>query len=368
MALTKYTLGLLIKQFNKKCGIPNCEMVSGINIYKQFMPSRNVGADTTGYLTVPEGYFAFNLMHVGRDEKIPVALNDKGKDIVVSSAYFVFKVIDEKIIKNEYLNIIMKSHEFDRYAWFCTDSSVRGNLDWKRFCEIEINLPPIKVQEQFVAVYTAMKANQEAYERGLANLEMALAASIEQFKHTESRIAVGTLLEEVDSRNRDGRIIDTQGININKDFMPSVANLETTDLTNYKIISKDKFAYSPMQTGRDECIRIALYHEDEPAIISPAYSVLQVKGTAALAEYIMLWFSRKESDRYGWFISDSSIRASLELPRFYEIEIPLPSLEKQQAVVNLYNARCLIKKNINRLRNLIKDLCPILIKGSLQAA
>jgi type I restriction enzyme S subunit len=166
--------------------------------------------------------------------------------------------------------------------------------------------------------------------------------------------------------NRDGSIANVQGININKEFMPSVANLSETDLTKYKVIAKDQFAYSAMQTGRDECIRIALFHEDESVIISPAYSVLRTKNERALSEYVMLWFSRSESDRYGWFISDSSIRASLELSRFYEIEIPLPSMEQQQAVVNFYHALYLIKKNITTMGNLIKDLCPILIKGSLE--
>ena len=368
MGLTKYQIGQLVEPISIKCGIPQCEWVSGVNIFKRFMPSRNVGADTSNYLVVPPGSFAFNLMHVGRDGKIPVAMNNTDSDVVVSSAYFVFRVIDESIMLKEYLYILMTSPEFDRYATFCTDSSVRDGLDWSRFCEFEVNLPPHPVQQKYVDVYNAMLVNQRAYESGLEDLNTVIAASIEEFKHTAPRMAVGRLLEETDRRNRDGAITNVQGININKEFMPSVANLSTTDLTKYKVIRKDQFAYSAMQTGRDECIRIALFHEDEPAIISPAYSVLQVKDDSALAEYIMLWFSRSESDRYGWFISDSSIRSSLELERFYEIEIPLPSIEKQQAVVNFYNARHLILKNITTLGNMLKDICLILIKGSLEEA
>jgi type I restriction enzyme S subunit len=80
----------------------------------------------------------------------------------------------------------------------------------------------------------------------------------------------------------------------------------------------------------------------------------------------MLWFSRKESDRYGWFISDSSIRSSLELSRFYEIEIPLPSIPQQETVVNFYNARNLIQRNIAALSNMLKDICPVLVKGAVE--
>jgi type I restriction enzyme S subunit len=79
----------------------------------------------------------------------------------------------------------------------------------------------------------------------------------------------------------------------------------------------------------------------------------------------MLWFSRAESDRYGWFISDSSIRSSLELSRFLEIGIPLPSISQQKAVVNFYNALYFIQCNIVKLENILKDICPILIKGAV---
>jgi type I restriction enzyme S subunit len=119
---------------------------------------------------------------------------------------------------------------------------------------------------------------------------------------------------------------------------------------------------------RDEKIPIGLYHNDAPAIISPAYPVFRVKNDDALAEYLMLWLGRPETDRYSWFVADSSVRGGLEMTRFYEIEIPLPSMEQQQAVVNFYHALYLTKKNITITGNLIKDICPILIKGSLEEA
>ena len=150
--------------------------------------------------------------------------------------------------------------------------------------------------------------------------------------------------------------------------MPSVANTYDVNLTKYKLVRKGQFAFSGMQTGRDECIRIALYNKEDPIIISPAYTVLEIKDDIVLSEYVMMWFSRKEVDRLGWFMSDASIRTNLDRDRFYEIEIPVPELNVQKAIVEIYNAYN-VRKDINeKLKAQIKDICPILIKGSIEEA
>lgn len=373
MGLTKLGLYIEPSEHRNSEGVYDRTAVVGLSTAKQIIETKaNLdGVSMTSYKLLPPRHFAYVPDTSRRGEKMSLGYNTTEETFLVSSISVVFRVSDTANLNSDYLYMYFNRPEFDRYARFNSWGSAREAFSWDDMCDISIDLPPLPVQKKVVAVYNAMLANQRAYESGLEDLNMAIAASIEEFKHTAPRVAVGRLLEEIDTRNRDNAISNVQGININKEFMPSVANLSTTDLTKYKVIRKNQFAYSAMQTGRDECIRIALFHEDEPVIISPAYSVLQVKAESeyeALAEYIMLWFSRSESDRYGWFISDSSIRASLELARFYEIEIPLPSLEKQQAVVNFYNARHLIMKNITTVGNMLKELCPILIKGSLEEA
>ena len=373
MGLTKLGLYIEPSEHRNSEGVYDRTAVVGLSTAKQIIETKaNLdGVSMTSYKLLPPRHFAYVPDTSRRGEKMSLGYNTTEETFLVSSISVVFRVSDTANLNSDYLYMYFNRPEFDRYARFNSWGSAREAFSWDDMCDISIDLPPLPVQEKVVAVYNAMLANQRAYESGLEDLNMAIAASIEEFKHTAPRVAVGRLLEEIDTRNRDNAISNVQVININKEFMPSVANLSTTDLTKYKVIRKNQFAYSAMQTGRDECIRIALFHEDEPVIISPAYSVLQVKAESeyeALAEYIMLWFSRSESDRYGWFISDSSIRASLELARFYEIEIPLPSLEKQQAVVNFYNARHLIMKNITTVGNMLKELCPILIKGSLEEA
>jgi len=148
---------------------------------------------------------------------------------------------------------------------------------------------------------------------------------------------LGDYIQLVDNRNKDLAVTNLLGINITKNFMSSVANVSGTDLSKYKVIQKGQFAYSAMQVGRDETIRLALYTNDKPAIISPAYLVIESKNKNELIpEYMMMWFQRPESDRYGWFISDSSVRASLEWERFSDIEIPIPNINEQKKYVALY--------------------------------
>jgi type I restriction enzyme S subunit len=149
---------------------------------------------------------------------------------------------------------------------------------------------------------------------------------------------IGDYIRLVDERNKDLLFTNLLGINITKNFMPSVANTSETDLSKYKIIRKGQFAYSAMQVGRDETIRLALYSEETPSIISPAYIVIAVNDiNSFLPEYMMMWFQRPESDRFGWFISDSSVRASLEWERFCEIKMPIPEIEVQRKFVSLYD-------------------------------
>lgn len=195
---------------------------------------------------------------------------------------------------------------------------------------------------------------------------MTIDIELDRIKHSSPVRPVGDLLREIDVRNTDGSIEEVQGINIFKQFMPSVADTHGVNLRNYKVVKKGQFAYSGMQTGRDECIRIALYSGEEPIIISPAYSVFETKDKSVLKEYIMMWFSREQSDRRGWFMSDASIRTNLDLERFYEIKIPVPDTKLQAALVELYSAY-LSRRNISeKLKTQIKEICPILIKGSLE--
>ena len=148
---------------------------------------------------------------------------------------------------------------------------------------------------------------------------------------------LGNHIRLVDYRNKG--LITTQvlGINIDKYFMPSVANVIGTDLSRYKVLSKGKFACNPMHVGRDERLPVALYSEDKPAIVSPACFVFEIVDTSLLNEYyLMMWFRRPEFDRECWFMTDGSVRGGITWDDLCRIKLPVPSYARQCEIVESY--------------------------------
>lgn len=372
MGLTKYKLGDLLefldnRNENLEYGIND---VKGISIQKIFIETK---ADMTNvslkpYYIVRPDDFAYVTVTSRNGEKITIAHNNTQNTYIVSSSYVVFRVRRQDILLSDFLYMYFNRPEFDRYARFNSWGSARETFSWDEMCDIDIDLPPIDIQQKYVDVYNAMLANQQSYERGLEDLKIAFDSILDQEKHKAQKIAVGEFLTEIDNRNDDGAVKDVEGINITKQFMPTVANTTNINLNRYKVVQKSQIAYSGMQTGRDKCIRIALQTFDKPIIVSPAYTVFEVKKDLVLPEFIMMWFSREESDRRGWFMSDSSVRSNLDLDRFYETEIPIPAIDEQKAIVDIYRAYIDRRSLNNRLKERIKSMCPILIKGSLEEA
>ena len=163
-----------------------------------------------------------------------------------------------------------------------------------------------------------------------------------------TKYKIEQLITIVDERNTLG-IRDFYGININKEFMPTVANTEGLDETKYKVVRKNRFVYSGMQTGRDECIRISMYNNDTPILISPAYTTFEVTATdIMLPLYFFMKFLSKEKDRYGAFCSDGSIRSNLDWEVFCDIDIELPPVQIQQKYVDVYNAMLVNQQSYER--------------------
>ena len=165
---------------------------------------------------------------------------------------------------------------------------------------------------------------------------------------------IGDYISVLDNRNTDGSISKLMGISIDKCYIPSVANVIGTDLNNYKIIRKGQFACSLMQVSRDQKIPMAMYTSDEPAIMSPAYTIFEVtRSDELLPKYMELWFKRAEFDREASFYAVGGVRGSLDWEDFCKMKLPIPPISEQRKIVHDYQV---ITDRIELLRKMNEKL------------
>ena len=356
----------LVDKRNKDLAVTN---LLGVSIQKKFIPSiANItGTDMSVYRKIKKNQFAFSPVTSRNGEKITVALLKEVDEAILSPAYQVFEAKDKNRLIPEYLFIWFNRSEFDRYARFNSWGSARETFNWDDMCDVKLPIPDIEEQRKYVALYKGLLNNQKVYENSLDDLQLICDTYMDTLKNIENQQPLGELVELVDNRNSEDKVKKLLGINVNKVFMPSKANVTESNLSKYKIIQKGQFAYSAMQVGRDETVRVVLYSFNEPAIISPAYSVFQVKDNdVVFPEFLMLCFYRPEFNRYGWFISDSSVRASLEWERFTDIKLPIPDIKIQEAIVTIYHTLETRKRINEQLKASIKPLCPVLMRGVVE--
>ena len=315
--------------------------VLGLNKDKSFMPTvANLSeVNLQKYKIVKKGWFAYSGMQTGRDECIRIAHYSAEHPALISPAYTTFTIKTEvkgHKISPDYVFMIFNREESDRYGAFISDSSVRANLDWPRFCDIEIPVPDIETQQRLVDVWSGLDRMKQDSVAQAAPLMGLCMSYLKKLREEYPLVSIGQFISEFDSRNSQNSKYPVLGLNKEKIFIPTAANLEGVDLKKYKVVQSGNFVFSGMQTGRDVCIRLSLYTEATPALISPAYTMFNIDREKIVPEYFYLQFLRGEMDRYGAFISDSSVRANLDWSRFQDIAIPSPPKAIQQAIVDIY--------------------------------
>ena len=165
---------------------------------------------------------------------------------------------------------------------------------------------------------------------------------------------LGDYIREVKVRNTELKAEKLLGINIDKFFMPSVANVIGTDMSVYKIVKRNQFACNRMHVGRDYRLPVSMSKTDEEFMVSPAYDVFEILDKdILLPEYLMMWFTRREFDRNAWFYTDADVRGGLHWKALCDMQLPIPSITKQQEIVKEYNA---IQNRIILNQQLIKKL------------
>lgn len=375
MGLTKYKLGELIEQCDERNDnlVYSIDDVKGISIQKVFIKTK---ADMSGvslrpYKLVKQNDFAYVTVTSRNGEKITLAHNNTRDTYIVSSSYIVFRVRDTNKLLNDYLFMYFNRPEFDRLSRFNSWGSARETFSWDEMCDIEISLPPIDIQQKYVAVYNAMLTNQQSYERGLEDLKLTCDAYIDQLRSKYPLQKLGTLISVCEEKNAGLQygIDDVKGISIEKKFIDTKANMEGVSLRPYAVIKPDEFAYVTVTSRNGGKISLAHNNTPNTYICSSSYVVFTVTDTdTLLPSYLAMLFRRGEFDRYARFHSWGSTRETFAWNEMCDVRIPIPSIELQQDIVNVYESYLTRKKINEKLKTQIKDLCPILIKGSIEEA
>jgi type I restriction enzyme S subunit len=369
MALRKYRLGQLIEIVDERNSDGSITDFYGININKEFMPTaaNTDGVDATKYKIVRKNRFVFSGMQTGRDVCIRIGLYTEDNPIIVSPAYITFEIIQKDLILDEYLMTKFMSREMDRFGWFISDSSVRSNLDWDRFCDIEMELPDITIQQKYVNIYNALLQNQKSYERGMDDLKLTCDAYIEKLRHELPLVPIGGYIEESNTRKNNVSESDVRGISIEKKFIETKAELDGVNINNYKTVCPKGFAFVSVTSRNGEKISIAFNGTEDTYVVSSTYIVFDViKREQVLPEYLNINLNRSEFDRYARFHSWGSARETFTFDDMKEVQIPVPPIAVQQAIVNIFNAYSARKNIREKLKASIRDTCPILIRGAME--
>lgn len=364
MALKKIRLGELINIVDEKNSF-GIEEFYGININKEFMPTAaNIeGLNASKYKVVRNKRFVFSGMQTGRDGCIRISMYDREDPILVSPAYSTFEVND--LVLPSWFFMYFLSKEKDRLGAFYSDGSIRTNLDWDRFCDIEIDLPDLATQQKYVDIYNAMKANQKAYERGLEDLKLVCDGYIEKLRKEVEPREIGEYILCTD-RKTNNLQLEIRGISNQQKFIESNARTMGVDKSKYLQVNPGEFAYSPIHVNDGS---IAYNNSNNSYLLSPIYKTFIVEKRSKLdSRYLMMWFSRGEFTRMCKYYAFGSARDNFEWSQMCSFEIPIPRIEVQESIANIYKCYEQRKEINEQLKEKIRDICPILIKGSIDEA
>lgn len=336
--------------------------VRGISIEKKLISTKADMKDVSlvPYKLMKPNDFCYVTVTSRNGGKISLAMNDTESTFILSSSYIVFRSKDENILLPEYLYLLLSRTEFDRYSRFNSWGSARETFDWSEMCRVKIPLPSIETQKKLVAVYNGLKELAEENEKLLEPLSKSCQAFIVDCKNKYPSKYLDKMIEECKDRNSE-LTFDVgflRGVTSEGKFDESKANTDGLDFSNYKIVSKNNFAYNP---SRINVGSIALSVE-EKCIVSPMYIVFKITDNELLPEYLKLWFSRKEFQRSTLFYAMGSVRDTFDFNLMQKVQIPLPPIHIQQKIVDLYNCYEECKRIANQAREKIKNLCPALVQ------
>ena len=357
--MKKYKLGELITQRREKYDGKETLCSWGVS-RDGFIRPKQEDADTSIYNVFYRNDFVFN---PARMELNSIALNSFYDKAICSSLYEVFYVTREDIVIPEYLNMFIKRDEFARRCWYEAIGSARNYFRVGDLSQFEIALPSIEQQRKYVDVYLALQNNLAAYQSKVEELKLVCDGYIEDLRRNFGAEPIGPYLRSIDERNNNLLVTLTQGVDVNMQFIP--AKREAEDQEGTKIVRTGQFAFNKVVKSNGTKLPIAL-REGPDCVISSSYEVFEVVDKEKLLpEYLMLWLSRSETHRQCGYRSYGTTRDVFPFEDLCKLQFPIPNIETQKDIANIY--KCYIERQriADALKEQLKKICPVLIRGSL---
>lgn len=328
-----------------------------------FIPPKQLDADTSIYNVFYKYDFVFN---PARMELNSIALNTEYDKAICSSLYEVFYIAKPKELLPEYLNLYLKREEFARYCGYDAIGSARNYFRVANMQDIRIPLPSMEVQRDLVATYEGLKRLVEDNEALIAPLTEACQAFIVDCKRQYPSVPLGEYIEEVREKNDGGVVTRVLGLSTQKEFREPSSRVNYSELNGYKIVRRDEFAYVPT-TDTWKVFACAL-NKGETIVVSPIYIVFKVKhADILLVDFLYVILQSQEFDRYARFNSWGSARENFSWVELCRVHIPLPPLEVQLSIVNLYHCIEEAKRIAREARERLGTLCPALVQYAIEA-
>lgn len=375
MGLTEYKLGDLIQEsFRKNDNLSlDVSYVRGISNNKQIVATKATVDNIVirKFYIVTPGEFIYNPRTTRMGDKLGLAYNDTNKPLLFSfnNIAFCIRPSAKSIILPEYLYMFFNRTEFDRYTMSHGWGSATELFSFDEMCDVKIVLPSLPIQQKYVNVYNTMLANQKSYERGLEDLKLVCDAYIEKLREKSPITEIGRYLTPCEHRNDIGLSVNfVRGLSVSKQVITTKANMDGVSLTSYKLFPPKAIAYVADTSRRGDKMSLGFNDSQDTYLVSSISTVFKTDENYLLPEYLMLFFCRDEFDRYARFHSWGSARETFDWDEMCSVEIPVPDVTIQQDIVDIFKAYNTRKGIAETLKNQIQNICPILIKGSIEEA
>ena len=345
------------------------ELIEGVNSNGEFQPTKasTDGINMQPYKAVWPGDFVYNpsRLNIGS-----LSYRQAGM-CIVSHLYVVFYIREEKKSEliPEYLWMYFRRNEFLRMVDYFNYGSQRAEFNIHDISEFIIPLPSPEKQRELVATWKGLRDMKEQNEAMAAPLMQLCQSRLQELKHKYPLTEIGPYIEQCDERNSENvyGIDSVMGVSIAKKFIPTKADMGGVSLTPYKLVRPNEFCYVTVTSRNGGKISLALNQSEDTYIVSSSYEVFKVIDDTKLCPgFLYLWFCQSEFDRYARFHSWGSARETFSYESMERVGVPLPSIEEQQAIVNIYKCAAECKRIAEEADRLSREICPALMQKAIR--